>query len=94
MAAKIEVCKLAGGEFQVRIIEGTSQTLHRVAVRTEDYKRLAGGKVEEAELVKCSFEFLLENEPKESILGQFDLMLIGRYFPNFEREMKRRLAAG
>jgi len=35
---------------------------------------------------------LLENEPKESILGRFDLPLIGRYFPNFDAEMKRRLA--
>ena len=39
-----------------------------------------------------AFEFLLENEPKESILGRFDLPLIGRYFPNFESEIRRRLA--
>ena len=38
-----------------------------------------------------AFEFLLENEPKESILGRFELPLIGRYFPNFEAEMKRRI---
>jgi hypothetical protein len=34
---------------------------------------------------------LLEREPKESILTRFDLSVIGRYFPEYEREIKRRL---
>jgi hypothetical protein len=44
--------------------------------------------------VRRSFEFLLDNEPKESILARFDLAVIGRYFPQFEREIKRRLGSG
>ena len=91
MAAKIEVEKVSESEFQVRVIEGKSQTSHRVTLKAADYERIAGGKVEPAELVRRSFEFLLENEPKESILAKFDLTVIGRYFPNFEREMRRRL---
>jgi len=75
----------------VRVIEGKTETLHRVTLKTEDYERLAKDKVEPAELVRRSFEFLLENEPKESILARFDLSVIGRYFPQFEREIKRRL---
>ena len=31
--------------------------------------------------------FLLAREPRESILGRFDLPLIGRYFPEYEREI-------
>ena len=42
--------------------------------------------------MKRSFQFLLEREPKESILKQFDLQVIGRYFPEYEREIQRRLA--
>jgi hypothetical protein len=61
-------------------------------LKSTDYERISGGKVEPAELVRMAFEFLLENEPKESVLGRFDLPVIGRYFPNFEPEMKRRLA--
>jgi hypothetical protein len=38
-----------------------------------------------------SFRFLLEREPKESILGSFDLTVIGRYFPEYEREIAKRL---
>jgi hypothetical protein len=92
MSAKIEVEKIGEEEFQVRVTEGKSATSHRVTLKRADYDRLAGGKIEPAELVRRSFEFLLENEPKESILKHFDLTVISRYFPDFEREIKRRLA--
>jgi hypothetical protein len=38
-------------------------------------------------------EFLLEREPKESILTEFELPLIGRYFPEYEPELKRRIGS-
>ena len=91
MAAKIEVERAGEGDFRVRVIEGNTETSHRVTLKPEDYERLAKGKAEPRELVRQSFEFLLENEPKESILARFDLSVIGRYFPQFEREIKRRL---
>ncbi len=93
MAAKIEVEQIGEGDFRVRVTEGKTETLHRVTLKAEDYERLAKGKVEPSELVRRSFEFLLENEPKESILARVDLSVIGRYFPQFEREIKRRLGA-
>jgi hypothetical protein len=92
MTERIEVEIVSEGTFRVRVIEGKSETSHTVTLKDADYERLAGRKIEPAELVRIAFEFLLENEPKESILGRFDLPLIGRYFPNFEPEMKRRLA--
>ena len=92
MPAKIEVEKIGDEEFQVRVTEGKSATSHRVTLKKADYDRITGGKIEPAELVRRSFEFLLENEPKESILTRFDLTVISRYFPNFEREIKQRLA--
>jgi hypothetical protein len=93
MAAKIKVEKRGPEEFHVRVIEAKSETSHLVTVKNTDFERIAAGKIEPAELVRRSFEFLLENEPKESILARFDLSIIGRYFPDFEREMKRRLNA-
>jgi hypothetical protein len=74
------------------VSDGNTETSHTVTLRRADYERISGKKVEPAELVKMAFQFLLENEPKESILSRFDLPVIGRYFPNFEAEMKRRLA--
>jgi hypothetical protein len=91
MASQIEVEEQKDGAFRVRVIDGRSESSHRVTVAPEDYNRLTGGKIEARELVKRSFEFLLEREPKESILRQFDLQVIGRYFPDFEREIKRRM---
>jgi uncharacterized protein (DUF39 family) len=91
VAATIEVAKTDDGEFRVRVAEGSSETTHRVTLQAADYQRLTNGKIDEATLVRRSFEFLLENEPKESILARFDLSVISRYFPNFEREIKQRL---
>jgi hypothetical protein len=38
--------------------------------------------------VKRSFEFLLEREPNTSILPEFDLSVIQRYFPEYERTIR------
>lgn len=92
MTRKIGVEIVSEGTFRVRVIEGKGETSHLVTLKPADCERISSGQVEPAELVRMAFEFLLENEPKESILGRFDLPLIGRYFPNFEPEMRRRLA--
>jgi hypothetical protein len=80
-----------GYEFEVAVQEGQSQTRHRVALKQADYERLAGSRASPEALVRESFRFLLEREPKESILRAFDLTIIGRYFPEYEREIARRL---
>jgi hypothetical protein len=91
MAPSIQVEKLDGQKFQVRVIEGKSKTTHHVRLSEEDYHRLSGGKIAPEELIRRSFEFLLLREPKESILREFDLPLIGRYFPEYERELRRKI---
>jgi hypothetical protein len=91
MSAKIEVEKIDQFKFRVRITEAGSETTHDVTVSPNDYTKLAGEKIQPEELVRRSFEFLLEREPKESILARFDLSVISRYFPEYEGEIKRRL---
>ena len=91
MAARIEVEKIDNSKFRVRVTEADSETTHNVTMSPADYTKLANGKVEPEELVRRSFEFLLEREPKESILTRFDLSVISRYFPEYEKEIKRRL---
>ncbi|MBN1486969.1 MAG: hypothetical protein JW981_04955 [Anaerolineae bacterium] len=75
----------------VTVREGYSSTQHRVTLKKADYKRLTHTKVPPETLVKASFEFLLEREPKESILRSFDLTVIGRYFPKYAQEIVKRL---
>jgi hypothetical protein len=91
MPAKIEVKEVDASHFRVRVIEAGSESTHEVTLDPKDYPRLAGGAVEPQELIRKSFEFLLEREPKASILSRFDLSVISRYFPEFEREIKKRL---
>jgi hypothetical protein len=57
------------------------------------YEKLTGGVVSPEACVRKSFEFLLEREPKESILRQFDITKISYYFPDFEPKLQQRLSA-
>ncbi len=91
MAATIQVEKLSDGEFRVTVEDGGSRSTHQVTLTADYYQKLARGAVAPEELIRRSFEFLLEHEPKESILGSFDLPVIARYFPDYEREIARRL---
>jgi hypothetical protein len=91
MPAKIEVEKLDSSHFRVRVIEPGSESIHQVTVGPKDYARLAVRTADPEELIRESFQFLLEREPKESILSRFDLSVISRYFPEFEREIRKRL---
>jgi hypothetical protein len=42
--------------------------------------------------LKAAFQFLLDREPKESILSSFDVRVISRYFPRFKRELPQYLS--
>ncbi len=92
--AEIDVQTTSEGEdwaFQVTVSEGGSLTSHRVTLTGDAYRRLTGEACSPDELVRRSFEFLLEREPKESILSEFDITVIGRYFPEYEREIAERV---
>jgi len=60
-----------------------------VTMSREMCERLTAGKHTPERCVEVAFRFLLDREPKESILGRFDVTAISRYFPEFEREMPR-----
>jgi hypothetical protein len=79
-----------GWSCDVTVRDG-DETHHRVRVSRADLTRLARGGADPESLVRASFGFLLERERKESILGTFDLSVIGRYFPDYEREIARRM---
>jgi len=90
--AAIRVQQARKGEFEVEVAAGGGLSTHRVRVSDEEARRF-GGDAEPARLVEESFRFLLEREPKESILGRFELSTIERYFPEYPDEIRRRLGA-
>lgn len=76
---------------EVTITEGSSSSQHTVEMDKAYYEKLSGGKYTPEQVIETSFEFLLAREPKESILGQFELPVISRYFGNYESELPRML---
>ncbi len=79
--------------FAVQVTEGGTSSDHKVTVKDEDYQRLAPEGVSRRKLVEESFRFLLEREPKSSILSSFELTVIGNYFPEYEDKIGERLMA-
>jgi hypothetical protein len=72
---------------EVNVDHGGQVTHHVVTVRPADLTRWAKGtRAENVEdLVARSFDFLLEREPPNAILATFDLSVIQRYFPEYDR---------
>ena len=73
------------------VVEGETETSHRVHMSAEYHKKLCGGTMTQEWVIVQSFKFLLEREPNTAILASFDLPDINRYFPEFETEMSQRL---
>ena len=85
----ITVDHSAGDEWIVTVKDNLT-TQHRVRVTKSDLERFSRGRSAE-DLLQESFRFLLEREPNTSILSSFDLPVISRYFPEYEREIRGRL---
>jgi hypothetical protein len=81
--AEIAITPRSEREYDITV-DGASR--HRVTVPArfgdDDLERV----------VRVSFEFLLEREPASSIMREFSLDVIKRYFPEYEDELPRRLA--
>lgn len=78
--------------LDVSVRDGKGETHHRVTLPLDEAQRLGGGRTPE-ELVEAAFRFLLDHEPKESILKRFDFAVIGGYFPEFEARLPEYLGA-
>lgn len=93
---EIKVTKIAetdkSADYKVIVDDGASNTEHTVTLTAERFQQYAGGAVTEEKLIEESFRFLLEREPKESILASFELEVIERYFPEFSEEIGKRLS--
>jgi hypothetical protein len=84
----------AGKDWTCRVVvdhRGEHQE-YSVKVGQDDLMRWGRGTAKEdvEELVRRSFDFLLEREPPSSILRTFALPLIERYFPEYDRIIKKQ----
>ena len=74
-------------------VAGQSTTTHKVSLSDSYYEKLTGKRVTPDLLIEKSFEFLLERESNTSILNSFELQVINRYFPEYEKTIGNMLAA-
>ena len=83
-----------GWRCAVTVRDDRGSSTHDVTVSSADATGLAAAtdQADVERLVYETFDFLLEREPKESILRSFDLSVVSGYFPEYEHEIRSRLA--
>jgi hypothetical protein len=88
----MRVVSMAPGEYGVELEEGNEITGHKVRLPQSFLDDLLLSGVDEERIVRETFDFLLEREPATSILPEFSLEDVTRYFPEFPEELQRRLS--
>ena len=86
--AEIHIRTINANHYQVQLVSSTT-TSHNVTVQPDYAQKLTSGTISTVDLIHQSFEFLLAREPNTSILRSFDLSVIARYFPEYEREISK-----
>jgi hypothetical protein len=95
MSRKIVVSASSAGKltFDVVVRESRGESRHRVTVSPRDAAWFAKLGADPARAAEAAMAFLLDREPKESILGAFDINVIRGYFPEFDKAFPAYLAS-
>ena len=83
----ISVQIVSPDNFKV-IVSQNSTTEHYVTASKDFLSQFSKYNLSPEDIVKYSFEFLLDREPNTSILKKFDITLISNYFPDFTKTIK------
>ena len=84
----ISIKKLTDDVFQVTVADSMTTT-HEVTVTDQSLTDLTENKMTKTQLLKFSFNFLLDREPNTSILSSFDINIISKYFSDYRVEVRR-----
>ncbi len=89
--SEITVRALDEGVYGVELRDGETTSNHRVRVPPKMIDGLGLDDVDPEVVVRESMSFLLEREPPSSILPEFSLTDIPRYFADYYDELGARL---
>ena len=78
-------------EFGIEVTEGNATTSHKVIVPPALLEDWGLEESDSEDVVRESFAFLMEREPASSILPEFSLAIIPRYYPEYKDELPERL---
>lgn len=87
----IVVTPMGPSRFGVQVREGDVETSHQVTVPESFLDDVGLSGVDAGQVVRESFAFLLDREPATSIMAEFDLPTITRFFGDYPDELRRRL---
>ncbi len=79
-----------GWHFDVTLNDASGPSFYKVRM-DKDFLTRFGADYKPEKVVEKSFEFLLEKEPKEAILAEFDIVEISHYYPEFVKELGKRM---
>ena len=82
----------SGFTFNVIVRDPRGESRHRVTIEANEAERWAKLGAEPSRCAAAVMRFLLDREPKESILSAFDMGVVRRYFPEFDEALPGYLA--
>ena len=91
LCAVIRITPAGPHEFGVEVTEGTETTSHNVIVPPALLEDWGLEETDSEDVIRESFAFLMEREPATSILPEFSLAIISRYYPEYKDELPERL---
>jgi hypothetical protein len=78
--------------FDVVVRDARGESRHQVTMQADEAKRWAKLGAKPSHCVEAAMRFLVDREPKESILTAFDMRVIRRYFLEFDDAFPSYLA--
>ena len=85
---EVLINNLSKDKFEI-LVNSIQKTIHQVYLSDEVHLDFTNNKISKEELIKFSFEFLLERETNTSILSSFELNIISKYFPEYLLSVKK-----
>ena len=83
----IRILKQVDTDLGWQFTVGIDGTTYAVTLSQDYWQRLTAGRGEPSRFIEASFKYLLDREPKEQILSEFDLSQIELYFPSYPGEI-------
>ncbi|WP_428388704.1 hypothetical protein [Mucisphaera sp.] len=77
--------------YPVTVYEGGRAYRYEVTLGFADYDLWSRGRAAPSKVVRAAFEFLLEREGADEIMGKFDCSVIRRYFPEVDEALPKRV---
>ena len=83
----ILVEEVSPNNFKV-VVTQRSTSEHHITVSKDFLNQFTKYNISPENIVKHSFEFLLDREPNTSFLKDFDITVISNYFPEYTKTVK------